>query len=188
MTRAGRNEAVRKGVSALLAVVVCLTAAMPDLAAQRPDATALPVPPPMFHISREAVPGGAELLTVLGRVDSTSGDISSADSVPLLSVLRDTLDDADAENDQLRYVWVHGYTSPSAGQRIASAIPFLNRRAGNKDPERDDSLPPAIIDLSDPEHDVWKNVMWIAAQSLLFDPYGVMVKMSVRAFRRHGGD
>jgi hypothetical protein len=142
----------------------------------------------MFNITREAVPGGAELLTVLARVEPSSGETSSADSVPLLSVLRDTLDDADPENDQLRYVWVHGYTTPSAGQRIASAIPFLNRRAGNKDPERVDSVPPSIIDLSDPERDVWKNVMWIAAQSLLFDPYGVMVKMSVRAFRRNGED
>src|SRR5262247_2418212 len=125
MTRAARRIRVRKGVSALLAVVVCLTAAMPNLAAQQPDSTALQAPPPMFHISREAVPGGAELLTVLGRLDSPSGDASGAESVPLLSVLRDTLNDANPENDQLRYVWVHGYTTPSTGQRIASAIPFL---------------------------------------------------------------
>ena len=183
MMRAGR-----KTVSALLAGVVCLAAATPDVAAQRADSSALAAPPPMFRISREAVPGGAELLTILGRVEAASGDASSADSVPLVSVLRDTLDDAEQENDQLRYVWVHGYTTPSAGQRIASAIPFLNRRSGNKDPERADSVPPAIIDLSDPEHDVWKNVMWIAAQSLLFDPYGVLVKTSVRAFRRNGED
>jgi hypothetical protein len=174
-------------VSALLAAVVSFMAAAPDLAAQKRDPSALVAPPPMFRVSREPVAGGAELLTVLGRVEG-AGDSSTADSVPLLSILRDTLDDADAENDQLRYVWVHGYTTPSAGQRIASAIPFLNRRAGNKDPERDDSVPPAIIDLSDPEHDVWKNVMWIAAQSLLFDPYGVLVKTSVRAFRRNGED
>ena len=169
----------RKTVSALLAGLVCFAAATPRVAAQRSDSAALAPPSPLFRISREPVAGGAELFTVLGRADA---GLSGDDSVPLVSVLRDTLDDADPENDQLRYVWVHGYTTPTVGQRIASAIPFLNRRAGNKDPESD-SLPPSVIDLGDPKRDAWKNVMWIAAQPLLFDPYGVMVKMSVRALQ-----
>jgi hypothetical protein len=143
---------------------------------------------PLFRIVREAVPGGAELLTVQGRVDAGLTRDSLASDVPLVSVLRDTLGDADRENDRLRYVWVHGYTRPSTMQRIASAVPFLNWRMGNADPSRVHSAPPAIIDLADPARDVWKNVLWLAAQSMLFDPYGVLAKTSVRAFRRNGDD
>jgi hypothetical protein len=143
---------------------------------------------PLFRITREAVAGGAELLTVTGRVDAGLSDREDAGDVPLVSVLRDTLGDLDEENNRLRYVWVHGYTRPSGMQRVASAIPFLNRRTGNKDASGEASLPPPIIDLAAPAHDVWKDVLWMAAQSVLFDPYGALAKTSVRAFRRNGDD
>jgi hypothetical protein len=143
----------------------------------------------LFRIVREPVAGGAELLTVLGRSDAgLSGDTTADDSVPLVSVLRDTLGDDLADNDRLRYVWVHGYATPSAKQRVASAIPFLNRRAGNKAVSEDVAAAPPVIDLGSPARDVWKHVMWVAAQSMLFDPYGAIVKTSVRTFRRNGND
>jgi hypothetical protein len=145
---------------------------------------------PAFDIRRETVPGGAELLTVFGRADAGLSHASQADQqdLPLVSVLRDTLGDADSDNDRLRYVWVHGYTRPSAPQRVASAVPFFNRRAGNKKPSRATAVPRPVIDLADPARRLWKDVMWYAAQSVFFDPYGVLAKTSVRAFRRNDDD
>jgi hypothetical protein len=146
-------------------------------------------PPPLFHIVREPVAGGGELLTVVGRPDaglSPAGD--AVPEIPLVSVLRDTLGDADSENDRLRHVWVHGYTTPSVPQRIASAVPFLNRRVGNKPTSGEQGVPPSVLDLAAPERDIWKHVMWTAAQYAVFDPYGVVAKTSVRAFRRNQDD
>jgi hypothetical protein len=148
--------------------------------------------PPLFRIHREPVPGGGELLTVFGRLDGTPdaapqpGD--AAGDIPLVSVLRDTLADPDPENDRLRYLWVHGYTSPSAAQRVASAVPFLNQRTGNRPSGDLSSLPPSLLDLGAPSRELWKSILWTAAQYTFFDPYGALVKSSVRAFRRNGGD
>jgi hypothetical protein len=173
-------------VAALCAI--CQPTAVLRAAAPEAGAGAAPERP-LFYISREEVPGGAELLTVLGRVDAGSPpEEATAGDVPLVSVLRDTLGDDDPGNDRLRYVWVHGYTSPSVTQRVASAVPFLNQRTGNRGVPSEDATPPSLIDLAAPARDVWDNAMWIAAQSLLFDPYGMLAKTSVRAFRRNRDD
>jgi hypothetical protein len=172
----------RAAAAALLCILASSLAAPPVRAAAGPDEERL------FSVTREAVAGGAELLTVLGRVDAGLSDDPAPSDVPLVSVLRDTLGDAAPENDRLRYVWVHGYTTPSRTQRVASAVPFLFRRTGNKTPETAADLPPPVLDLAAPDRDVWADVMWIAAQSLLFDPYGVLAKTSVRTFRRNQDD
>jgi len=144
---------------------------------------------PLVRITSESIPGGGELVTVLGRLDPSGANADAASSdVPLVSVLRDTLSDGDRENDRLRYVWVHGYTSPSAMQRIASAVPFLNRRAGNKSISASESLPPSVIDLGAPARELWRTAIWTTAQYALFDPFGVLVKSSVLAFRRNDND
>jgi len=67
----------------------------------------------------------AELLTIFGRMDGMRSNGQPAPEVPLVSVVRDTLSDNDAENDRLRYVWMLTYTQPTMLKRIASAIPFL---------------------------------------------------------------
>src|SRR5437660_11771340 len=47
-----------------------------------------PTQEPQFRVERRLVPGGAELVTVFGRVpDSRSGGIAS---IPMLAVLRDS--------------------------------------------------------------------------------------------------
>jgi hypothetical protein len=143
---------------------------------------------PMFRVVREPIPGGGELLTVFGRPDAGPAEGDDAGEMPLVSVLRDTLGDGDRANDRLRYVWVHGFTSPSMSQRMASAIPFLNRRTGNKQVPEKASLPPSLIDLGAPERELWKTAAWVTAQYALFNPYGVLVKTSVQAFRRNDND
>ena len=124
---------------------------------------------------------GAEIVTVFG---SLKGLDEPAD-VPLVSVLRDTLGDADPENDRLRYVWALTYTRPSALQRVASVVPFLYMRVGNKGHAGKDKAPPAVLDLSAAERDVWNRFMWLALQNVLFNPYGIAVKSATSAFDRN---
>ena len=74
---------------------------------------------PDFHLERTPVTGGAELITVFASVPDQSGEI------PLIAVLRDTLDDRDPSNDKLRYIWNLTATKPSLLQRAAGWQPKL---------------------------------------------------------------
>lgn len=137
----------------------------------------------IFRLERVPVDGGAELITIQARLD---GIESSADNkwVPLVTVLRDTLDDISPENDRLRYVWPLTYTHPSLRQRLSGAIPFLYTRVGDKK-HSSESPPPAVLDLAATDRDVWDKIFWTALQSLLLDPYGVPVKAATRSYRHN---
>lgn len=176
-----------------LIFLVCLVAAWTGGEGSASAQAAVATPEtlaPLFRIEREPIDAGGELLTVFGRPDAgINREGNRVDGqVPLVSMLRDTLGDRDGENDRLRYVWVHGYASPSAAQRIASAIPFLNRRTGNKKVSEEGGIPPSVIDLGAPARELWRHALWTASYYAVFDPYGVIVKTSVRAFRRNDDD
>jgi hypothetical protein len=110
-----------------------------------------------FRLEVIHVANGAELLTIWFSTDA-SGD-PAAREIPLLSVLRDTLGDGNPENDLLRQVWVYTYTHPSLRQRAAALVPFLYKGINRKRSSKR-AAPPAIIDLSDTENDVWKSMFW----------------------------
>src|SRR5215213_304942 len=89
---------------------------------------------PLFRMEAFPVGRDAELLTVFGSLNGLKDDEGSREQtraapgdseVPLVCILRDTLGDANPENDRLRYVWMLTYTRPTALQRAASAVPFL---------------------------------------------------------------
>ena len=107
--------------------------------------------------------------------------------VPLVTVLRDTLGDLSPENDRLRYVWPLTYTRPTVKQRLFGAIPFFYTRAGNKKGSPD-KTPPAVLDLTAPERDVWNKIFWTALQSILLDPYGMPIKASSRSYQQNISD
>ena len=139
----------------------------------------------ILRLERIEVPGGAELITVhakLAGLESTAND----NWVPLVSILRDTLCDNDAENNRLRYVWPLTYTRPSLKQRLAAAIPFFYARVGNKDTLT--KVPPVAIDLAAPENDVWDKILWAALQNILLDTYGTPIKASTSSYRRNTSD
>ncbi len=140
-----------------------------------------------FRLERTPVAGGAELLTIFGNLDGLRTSESQTAEAPLVSVLRDTLGDADPENDRLRYLWMLTYTKPTLTQRIAAAIPFLYSRAGNKR-RAVGTNPPPIIDLASTEREVWNKIFWTALQNLLLDAYGFPLKASTRAYRRNVTD
>ena len=139
----------------------------------------------ILRLERIEVPGGAELITVHARfagLESTEND----KWVPLVSILRDTLGDNDAENNRLRYVWPLTYTRPTVKQRLAAAIPFFYTRVGNK--EKLTQVPPAALDLAAPENDVWDKIFWAALQNILLDTYGTPIKASTSSYRRNSSD
>ncbi|MDT7779832.1 MAG: hypothetical protein QOC99_2344 [Acidobacteriota bacterium] len=138
-----------------------------------------------FRIETLPVGQDAELLTVFGSLDGLSTSTEKTKEVPLVSILRDTLGDRNPENDRLRYVWMLTYTRPSALQRVASAIPFLYGRVGDKKKASAKGMPPPVLDLADPQRDVWQRFMWLALQNVVFNPYGVVAKASTGALRRN---
>ncbi len=139
----------------------------------------------ILRLERIEVPGGAELITVHARltgIESTEKD----NWIPLVSILRDTLGDNDAENNRLRYVWPLTYTRPTVKQRLAAAIPFFYARVGNK--ESLTKVPPAALDLAAPGNDVWDKIFWAALQNILLDTYGTPIKASTSSYRRNTSD
>src|SRR5919107_2311747 len=138
-----------------------------------------------FRIETLPVGRDAQLLTVFGKLDELKDEASQPEEVPLVSILRDTLGDADPENDRLRQVWMLTYTRPTAMQRVASAIPFLYGRVGDKKSASRKGIPPPVIDLADPKQDLWHRFMWLALQNVVFNPYGLAAKASTSALRRN---
>ncbi len=145
---------------------------------------------PEFRLERLPVANGAELITIFGNFSASARDDnnkSASQEVPLISLLRDTLKDADPENDRLRYVWMLTYTKPSTKQKIAAAVPFLYAHVGNKK-RASQSEPPPLIDLAATGHRVWANFFWTALQTVLIDPVSLSVKASTRTYQRNAVD
>ena len=144
-------------------------------------------PPPQFRVERIPVAGGGELLTIFGRLDGMGSGSLPAPEVPLLSVVRDTLGDNDPENDRLRYVWMLTYTEPTRLKRIASAVPFLYQRVGNKN-EVSPGPPKPILDLANTGRQTWNRFFWAGLQNVFLDSYGIPLKAASRSYRRNASD
>jgi hypothetical protein len=142
----------------------------------------------LFRLERTPVAGGAELLTIFGRLDGLPREKQGSGEVPLVCILRDTLGDADPENDRLRYVWMLTYTRPTFLQRIASGVPFLYSRAGNRKSAPGKGAPPPIIDLAKTDREVWNKFFWTALQNIFLDSYGFPLKAASRSYRRNLDD
>lgn len=194
------RQSARPLASAVLALVIIFNAATPLVFAQQAAAPAPPNAPAstnapaaapaesVFRFETLPVASGAEILTIFGRLDGVPrGAAADTSDVPLVSVLRDTLGDAERDNDRLRYVWVHTFTSPTARQRAASAVPFLYARVGNKNRAGRDA-PPHLLDLGTPERDVWRKIFLSSLQALLVDPASAAAKASTRTYRRNLDD
>lgn len=131
--------------------------------------------------------GGAELLTIFGRLDGMRPYGRPAPEVPLVSVVRDTLSDDDPENDRLRYVWMLTYTQPTMMKRIASAIPFLYQHVGNKKQASKDA-PAPLLDLANTSRQTWNHFFWMGLQHVFLDSYGIPLKAASRSYRQNAAD
>lgn len=140
-----------------------------------------------FRVERLPISGGAELLTIFGRLDGVSAAGNNYSEVPLISVVRDTLSDSDPDNDRLRYVWMLHYTRPNLAKRLAAAVPFLYQHIGNQT-KASSGAPRPIIDLANSHRQTWNRFFWIGLQNIVLDSYGLPIKASTRTYRRNAAD
>ena len=176
--------------NAVIALALLLSLSVPTVVfAQNPvNQASTPSATPaseFFRLERVPVEGGAELITIHGKLEGID-ETNDSKWVPLVTVLRDTLGDLSPENDRLRYVWPLTYTRPTMRQRVTGSVPFLYSRVGNK--KSSEKSPPPILDLGATDHDVWNKIFWTALQSLLLDSYGVPLKASTRSYRQNASD
>ena len=148
-----------------------------------------PAPPaaPQFRLERTPLVGGAELLTIFGRLDGLRADNFGAPEVPLISVVRDTLGDNNTANDRLRYVWMLSYTRPNLMKRIASAVPFFYQHVGNQTGVGN-GPPKPLIDLSNTTRQTWNAFFWMGVQNVFLDSYGIPLKAATRTYRQNAAD
>lgn len=140
-----------------------------------------------FRFERTPLVGGAELLTIFGRLDGLRSEDTSAPEVPLVSVVRDTLSDNNPENDRLRYLWMLTYTRPNLMKRIASAIPFFYQHVGNQT-RVGNSPPKPLIDLANTTRPTWNAFLWMGVQNIFLDSYGTPLKAATRTYRQNAAD
>ena len=155
-------------------------------------AAALDAPWPQTAIVREGSPAAyywkaepagenAQLLTLFC---GSCGPVSEARrDLPLVAVLRDTLGDQNDGNDRVTYVWLLGYSRPTIGQRLLSAIPFFywhvnqgSSRVGTRD------IKP-FFNLSAPRHPVLTQAGREILQYTTFDPMIMPIRATSRAYR-----
>ena len=162
----------RASVILVVSAGLCL-AADGDFAPEPMIVQAAP-PQPTSIYSTEKLPltGGSELITIFQNV--------SDDRVPLLSVLRDTLGDANPENDRIRYVWLLNNARPGWWQQAAAAMPFFYSRAASRN--QDGSVPAPLADLSEKHPGAWTDLGQLSLQFLVFDPAGMAFRASTRAY------
>ena len=152
---------------------------------------------PRFRVERTTVAGGGELLTFWARViddsntesmtsESQAGSQLRTEELPLMSVLRDTLGDANRENDVLREVWVHTYVRPKLVQQAAAFVPFLYRGLRVEPRVSLTSPPRAIINLSETSQPVWRRLVVAGITSMLVDQ--PLLKASVHNYQRNVRD
>jgi hypothetical protein len=174
-----------------LVLLLALSPALRPAFAQGPPEVSSPnslaKPESQFRLERRPIAGGAELLTIFGRLDGLANDSGTSADTPLVSVVRDTLGDSNPENDRLRYVWMLTYTNPTFKQKMAAAVPFLYQRVGSKR-QASTQPPPPLIDLAVTDQQVWNNFFWMALQNLFFDSYGLPIKASSHTYRRNLAD
>ncbi len=136
-----------------------------------------------FRVEKIDVAGGAEIVTIFARKKAQD----SATDLPMISILRDTLGDEVAENDRLRYVWLHSYTRPTLTQKISAVVPFLYTRTTNKD-KIGSEPPPAILDLQKSDKRVWNKVLWEVFKRVVIGELGLGVTAPTLQYRQNSRD
>src|SRR4051812_41886515 len=130
---------------------------------------------PLLRVERTSIPGGAELVTIFS-IPADAGE-----DVPLLSLLRDTLNDDDPRNDRLRSVWVHTQSSPSVLERAAAAIPFFYWQPRQSGDTKGIGRP--MLDLGNPSRSVWTSLSHPPLQFTPLAPRGTMIRAPPRRYR-----
>lgn len=152
-------------------------------------------PEPTFSWQVHQLPDNAELVTLSGRFDhdAPSGEGAHAqrqrqhlidDSVPLLSVLRDTLgtESSSATGNHLLSLWLFTDSTPSMRRRILSALPFNYHRTNDNNPPSRAHLT-RLADLGTPEAHPFSSLGHDIVQWTLLDGIAMPVRASSRSYR-----
>lgn len=142
---------------------------------------------PSVRAERIQLDSGADLITVFERLPADPESANSRQELPLVAILKDTLDDSDPSNDRLRQVWIFTYSQPSIWQRAAGGIPFLYHRAG-LDTGPGSSPPRAVLDLGDPSRGMWAGLGVTAVQSEVLNPIGALARLTTHSFFGNYGE
>ena len=141
---------------------------------------------PLYYWKSIPVGDSAQLLTLLCR-EGHNAD-SDSQSLPLVSVLRDTLGDTNPRNDRIMYVWLLSYEAPTIAQRILSGLPFFYWRAGERSYKTSPRDTAPLIDLHQPEHSVFNQFSRDLLQWTAFDPSTTPVRAISHAYRSNEVD
>jgi len=133
-----------------------------------------------LRTERLVLPSGAELITFFE-------GLPDRQELPLLAVLKDTLNDSDPSNDRIRQVWVFTYSQPSVWQRMAGGVPFFYHRAG-LDQGPGDKPPRPVMDLGDPSKGMWAGLAYTGVQSEVLNPIGALVRLTTHSFFGNYGE
>ncbi|MBV9404460.1 MAG: hypothetical protein JO211_03880 [Acidobacteriaceae bacterium] len=134
---------------------------------------------PLYYWRLTPVANTAQLLTLFSR----SQQPGLAGDVPLVAVLRDTLGDANPENDRVVYVWLLTYSHLNIGQRILSAVPFFYWRVGKGSETASARDTHPFFDMTAPQHPVLTEAGRDLLQWTTLDPMTMPVRASSRAYR-----
>lgn len=132
-----------------------------------------------YYWKSDSAGSTAQLLTLFCR--SCLDTNGTAQDVPLVAVLRDTLGDADPRNDRVEYIWLLTYTRPNLGQRLLSAIPFFYWRVGEG--SSSGRSPSPLLDLTAPQQPVFSELRRDLLQWTVFDPMTTPIRATSRAYR-----
>jgi hypothetical protein len=143
--------------------------------------------PESYRLERTMVPSGAELVTLFSKQPLTETMEETDQDIPILSVLRDTLDDSDPGNDRLRQVWIYSYAKPSVWQRFVACLPFIYRQAS---PQRSKpvGLPRPVLDLAAPGKNTMQSLLGVFVQAGVLDDLGVPMRLASRSYRGNSSD
>jgi hypothetical protein len=133
-----------------------------------------------LRAERLALASGAELITFFE-------GLPDRQEFPLLTILKDTLNDSDPSNDRIRQVWVFTYCQPSVWQRMAGGIPFLYHRAGLGQ-EPGTKPPRPVMDLGDPSRGMWAGLAFSGVQSEVLNPIGAVARLTTHSFFGNYGE
>ncbi len=134
------------------------------------------------RLERTPVPSGAEIITLFC-TQPHSGDLDQTNrEIPVLSVLRDTLNDSDPENDRLRQVWIYSHAGPSIWQRFVAVLPFVYRQA-SAGREPNGGLPRPVVDLAAPSRNTVRNLAEELFQAGVLNDAGISWRMASRSYR-----
>jgi hypothetical protein len=133
-----------------------------------------------LRVERLSLPAGAELITFFE-------GLPDQQELPLLAILKDTLNDSDPSNDRIRQVWVFTYSRPSVWQRMAGGVPFLYHRAG-LDQGPGAKPPRPVMDLGDPSRGMWAGLAFSGVQSEVLNPIGALTRLTTHSFFGNYGE